>query len=141
VDGHQAQLAGPGVDECVRLPRRAYYHVATLDDDSLVSNPECGLARLDHKYLGVRVAMELGSNTGLCMHKDDAEGNVTVLSADEFVRVVGVLEVIVGDDRSRWSVLLGQGSPSGWRINLDCAGRRSARLDRSVESGCGTVGR
>jgi hypothetical protein len=112
VDGHQAQLAVAGVDECVRLPRRAYYHVATLNDDRLVANPECGLARLDHKYLGVRVAMELRPYTGLRMHHDDAERNVTVLSPDELVGVIGVLEVIEGDDRSRRSVLLGHDSAS-----------------------------
>jgi hypothetical protein len=79
VDGHQTQFASAGVDECMRLPRRTYDDVTTVDDNRLVADSECGLARLDHEDLGVRVAMELGPCTGLRMHDDDAEGNVTVL--------------------------------------------------------------
>jgi hypothetical protein len=92
----------------VRLTGRADHDVAAVDNDGPVADPERGLAGLDDEHLGIRVAMELGPGAGLRMHQDDAEGNVTVLGADELMCVVGVLKVIEGDDRSRRSGLFGQ---------------------------------
>lgn len=112
MDGRQAQLAGPGVDEAVCLTRRTDHDMAGLDHHRLVADLEGGLAGLDNEDFGVRVAVKLGPDAGLRMHEDDAERNLSMVSADELVCVHGVLEVVEGDDRSRLSVLIGQRSAS-----------------------------
>jgi len=110
VDRRQAQLPRARVDEAVRLAWRTDHDVASVDNHRPVADPKGRLARLDHEDLGVGVPMELRSSAGLGMHEDDGEGNITMLSADELVRMRGVLELGERNNGARVSALIGQDS-------------------------------
>ena len=99
VDRREAKLARAGVGESVRLTGRADDHVAAIDDDRVVADLERRLAGLDHEHLGVWVAMELRADAGLRVHEDDRERSIVMLGADEFVGVLGVVQVVERDDR------------------------------------------
>ena len=118
MDRRQAELTAACVREAVRLARRAHHDVAALDDDGLVADLERRLPGLDHEYLGVRVPMQLRADTGPRVHEDDRERDVAVLGTDEFVRVLGVRQVVELDDRA---MVLGQQSlaPFGETPQLD----------------------
>ena len=65
MDRDEAKLAGTGIRKAVSLAGRADDDMALLDDQCSVADPERRLARFDHEDLGVRMPMELRSDTRL----------------------------------------------------------------------------
>jgi hypothetical protein len=88
MDCREAQLAGPAIRESVSLARRADDDMAALDHDRAIADLERCLTGLDDEDLGVRVPVQLRTDTRRGMHQDDRKRDFGVFGPDELVRMV-----------------------------------------------------
>jgi hypothetical protein len=125
MDRGQAELAYTGVGEAVGHVGRADDDVSFFDDDRLVAQLERGLPGLNDEHLRVGVPMELRTDAGPRVHEDDRERNISVLGADEFVGMPGVLQVVELDDQF---VVIGQRSLASYGGHASMAGHPPNRI-------------
>ena len=106
----------------MRLAGRTDDDVPALDDDRPVADLEGGLARLDDEHLGIRVSMQPRPDTRTRVDEDHAERDLTMLSADELVRVLAVLEVVERDDVTVAAVGVVHPRDGSARVSLGAVG-------------------
>jgi hypothetical protein len=94
VDRDQPELTLPAVDETMGLARWTDDDTASRDDQSLLTDLKCCLARLDQEHFSVRMSMELRPDSRLRVHEDDGERDIVVVCADELMGVWLVWQLV-----------------------------------------------